>query len=56
LFYAASFLPFGTLMFKDVVSVVDGSARDEVPLAHSERIARVFDTNLTTLYLNLMAR
>jgi hypothetical protein len=43
-------------MIKDVVALVDGSAGDEVPLGHAERVARVFDANLTTLYLNLMAR
>ena len=53
---AASFLPFGTLMFKNVVALVDRSAGDEGPLGHAERIARVFDASLTALYLNLMAR
>jgi nucleotide-binding universal stress UspA family protein len=41
-------------MIKDVVALVDGSAGDNVPLEHAERIARLFDANLTALYLNVL--
>jgi nucleotide-binding universal stress UspA family protein len=41
-------------MIKDVVALVDGSAGDSVPLEHAERIVRVFDANLTALYLNVL--
>jgi nucleotide-binding universal stress UspA family protein len=41
-------------MIKDVVALVDGSAGDNVPLAHAERIARLFEANLTALYLNVL--
>jgi nucleotide-binding universal stress UspA family protein len=41
-------------MIKDVVALVDGSAGDNVPLEHAERIARLFEANLTALYLNLL--
>jgi nucleotide-binding universal stress UspA family protein len=41
-------------MIKDVVALVDGSAGDGVPLEHAERIARLFEANLTALYLNVL--
>jgi nucleotide-binding universal stress UspA family protein len=41
-------------MIKDVVALVDGSAGDNVPLEHAERIARLFGANLTALYLNVL--
>src|SRR5258708_6359138 len=44
----------GAFMIKDVVALVDGSAGDGVPLEHAERIARLFEANLTALYLNVL--
>src|SRR6185503_20261592 len=41
-------------MIKDVVALVDGSAGDDVPLGHAEQIARVFEANVTALYLNVL--
>lgn len=41
-------------MIKDVVALVDGSADDDVPLGHAERIARLFEASLTALYLNVL--
>jgi len=32
----------------------DGSTGDDVPLGHAEQIARVFEANVTALYLNVL--
>src|SRR5437868_3001550 len=41
-------------MIKDVVALMDGTSGDTVALGHAERIARLFDANLTALYLNVL--
>jgi hypothetical protein len=41
-------------MIKDIVALLDGSTGDDLPLEHAAVLSRLFDANLTALYLNIL--